>query len=208
MIARGFLIRDTDNNLKLSAPVFACLSACAESDKSLVIQYTIHDGYEEYYFFHAARKMRVIHTIPITTIHQFIAVEDDVALNRAIVSVLKLSKEDKINCPTVVIDLSILNKARDLALDGKIKETEKLINKSIKDETVSATLARSLSGPISNTTLIYSDGKEKTGFSIYQSKNGMWMLKPFDDDEKSEKIHVRPVDSNEVISEVTSWFRS
>lgn len=208
MIARGFLIRNSEHRLMLSAPVFACLSACAEPDKSMVIQRTFHNGHEENYFIHAARKMRVIHTLPLTSIHQFIAVEDDSALNKAILSIMKMNGAHKAECDEFIIDMPSLNRIRDLAGAGKVKDATDILNKQINDKNTSSALAKAFSKPVSSTTVAFVAGKEATGFSVFESKDHLWLMKPADESETSDKIIVRPVGSGEVAKEVTHWFHS
>ncbi len=207
MIARAFLIRSHNHRLQLSSPAFACLSACADPDKSIIIKYTLQNGPEEHYFFHTARKMRVIHTLPLTAIHQFIAVEDDLALNKAILSVLKIKDTPKAKCADVEFDISIFIEARNLALDGKIKETEAIFKKKI-DGNSAALLADALSMPISNTTISFIDKVKNhmDGFSIFESKENTWLLKPSNSTENSNKIIIRLVDSKKVIAEIKNWF--
>jgi len=207
MIARGFLIRDHNHRFKLSAPAFACLSACADPEKSIIIRHTIQNGSEEDYFFHAARKMRVIHTLPITAIHQFIAVEDDLAWNKAILSVLKIERVSKAKCEKAELDMSVLNKARDFALNGKIKEAEDILKTQIGEDP-SSMLSKALSKPISNTTVAFvgNTKKEVDGFSIFQSKDSLWLLKPTDSSEDSKRITIYPVESRDLVKEVQNWF--
>lgn len=205
LIARGILVGMNNHRLQLSTPFFACLDTCAGPERSILIKNTLANGPEEEYHFHVSRKMRVIHTIPMTAIHQFIAVEDDLAFNKAILSTVKVANFPKIDFKGVEIEMKILFEAREFALRGDVKSAEALLKQYFLDSS-SIVFANALASPVSNTTVALVDKSRgiNDGFTIFQSKEHLWQMSPVDSGGLKNIVLLSSVDSKSVIEKVTA----
>lgn len=206
LLARGFLKPGQDGRLQLEAAVNGLLSACLFPETSLFVHHTRSGAETEEYFFHAYRKMFVMHSIPLTAIHQFIAVEDQTAIARAVLSILALPSLPKPKGKSAQIQLSLLEKGRDIALERGAEEAFHVLQTELDDETARE-LARTLAEPTTNTAFAYLDhraaGRPPQGLTILQGKQTLWLLQP-SEDPQDERTSIWPLSSEEVIRKVKS----
>jgi len=210
LIARGFLIREPNMRLNLVAPVLAVLGSCANPETSVILSITYTNSHEEQYYFHSARKMRVIHTIPSTTIHQFMAVEDNTAMIHAILSALSLADVQTRKLGTGKIAYNSLERARDIALEEGSFKAKEILSEELEMPLAEA-FAEALTGVISNATIVVinqDDIKESQGFSILKGEESLWLMSPSgtSGNNKTSKIKVQAVSSNEVVELIQAIY--
>lgn len=203
LVARGYLVRGSEKKVKLIEPVLALVGTCLQPDKSLIIKFTEAKGFEQTFFFHTARKMRVIHTIPIVGIHQFIAVEDDKSLLQAIISSAQLNGLERLKCDNGVLDISVLNNGRDIAGDKGPELAERLFIEHKFPKKSAQALARSLAEPISNTTISFIDTQRDyvEGSTVLKSHDALWLMSPNED---NDQISIESISSKDVIQKLKS----
>jgi hypothetical protein len=205
LVARGFLKPDSDNQLKLEPAVFAIVGACAFPEKSLMLTRFRPNAMIEEYFFHISRKMIVMHTMPVSTIHQFIAAEDKSAIIKAAVSILNIDSLPESKCPQGQIKQNTLDAARDIALEKGIESASTLLSQGGLDKLTAQQLSTTLSEPVANTLFAYVENDTKgisaSGFTVLQGKNALWLLSPGEDPEH-DLVSILSVSSNDVIQRV------
>jgi len=209
LVARGFLIPNMDHKFTLSDPVLALIISCARPEKSIIINSTIPNGPRQTIYFHSARKMRVMHTIPIIAIHQFIAVEDDLAFGKAILSLLRLSEIKSNKSQEGKVIAGNLLAARDSALAGNLDKAIKMLSKTL-DPGTAENLAEAFAHPILYSDIQYipkNTGRDRqTSFSIVQGKSSLWLLDGHDlDHAPSKEVHIHSVSSDELAQKIKSF---
>jgi hypothetical protein len=127
LVARNFLKPDPEGRLKLEQTIFAIVGACAFPDRSLIVTRTRPEAIEENYFFHTSRNIIVMHTTPVTTIHQFIAVEEKMALMKTILSILNMPSLSKPKYKSGSIQQTVLEEARNAALEKGAEEASMIL---------------------------------------------------------------------------------
>ena len=203
LIARGFLTRGVDNKIKMIDPVLALVGTCLESEISLVVKNTPTNSMEQLFFFHTARKMRVMHTTPMTGVHQLIAVEDDKAFLKALVSAISLGDVQRLNCKDSTLDLAVLTAVRDEALEKGAEVAAKTLLENNLLEDTAKEFAQSLSIPVSNTTISFIRSLDDVveGFTLFKGQNSLWLITPNNDD---DLVSIKNVSSNDVIHKLKS----
>lgn len=200
LIARNFLKPGANGDWQLEQKLQGLLQACLSADCSLLVRHTRPQAGSEEYFFHVFRRMYVMHSIPVTAIHQFIATDDKNAVPRAVVSILRLPDLPKAECPQGKIRLPLFEQARDLALEKGAEEAGKLLLQAGLEAPTAGEVAQTLAAPLANTTLARIE-KQQTGrgFSILQGKQAIWQIEPL---EEEEWIAIRPVSADEAVQVV------
>src|SRR5690606_15070635 len=116
LIARNFLVLNmAQKRFELVPPILALVGACAKPDYSLVMTINRPHKPSEGLFFHLAGPIVVSHTIPISGIHQFVALPDETAMNRAVLSTFSLNVESVPAGRASHIPQELLVQARDAA---------------------------------------------------------------------------------------------
>lgn len=210
LVARGFLKPGPENRLQLEPAVFATVGACAFPETSLVITRNRPNAPEENYFFHTSRKMIVMHTMPVTAIHQFIAVEDKTAIARAVLSILSMGSLSKPKCMPGQVKLTALVNARDAAQEKGAKEAFRILSRASLEEKTAQELAATFAQPVANTTMAYIEhrleGQPSDGFTILEGKNALWLLAPIESP-KDELISILPVSYEDVVQRVKTLLK-
>ncbi len=205
LLARGFLRPDQRGDLQLEPAIKGLLYACTFPDKSLFVTRTRPEIGPEEYFFHTYRRMFVMHSIPVTAIHQFIAVEEKNATAKAVLSILNLTTLPKPDWNGGQAELAIFEKARDVAMEKGIDEAIKVLSQTSLNKETTKILAQTLVLPIANTTFAYINHRDNShppqGFTILQGKNELWLIEPIEDP-KDELISIMPVSSEDIIKRV------
>jgi len=203
LIARGFLTKGTDNKVKMIDPVLALVGTCLEPEVSLVVENTPTNNVEQLFFFHTARKMRVMHTTPVTGIHQFIAVEDDKAFLKALISTISLGDIQQLNCKDSTLDIAVLITVRDEALEKGAEVASKTLLENNMSEDTAKKFAQSLSNPVSNTTVSFIRNLDDTaeGFTFLKGQKSLWIITPNDDD---DLVTIKNISSNDAIQKLKS----
>lgn len=200
LIARNFLKPGADGDGQLEQKIAGLLKACLSADRSLLVRHVRPQAGSEEYFFHVFRSMYVMHSIPITAIHQFIATDDRNAVPRAVVSILHIPDLPKAECPQGKIQLSLFEQARDLALEKGAEEARTILVQAGLEAPTAGEVAKTLAAPLANTTLARIEGQQDgRGFSILQGKHAVWQIEPL---EEEEWIAIRPVSANEAVQVV------
>jgi hypothetical protein len=204
LIARGFLIPDTGNKFKLTDVVHAVLRTCSNPDKTLSINCKYPEKPEETYFFHTARKMCVFHSVPITAIHQFLALENQSELAKSAFAILNLANPPRLNCPGGQISEEALNEVREMVEKSDKADLASTLVKNGLDSDTSQEFAKSLKTLKLNHTVVHIDHQKNSdeqveGFALLQGENGLWMLIPEKTDSKSTgMVSVKPTTTAEV----------
>jgi len=210
LVARGFLKPGPENRLQLEPAVFATLGACAFPETSLIVTRHRPDAVGENYFFHTSRKMIVMHTMPVTAIHQFIAVEEKTAVARAVLSILSMDSLSKPKCAAGQIEQAILVNARDTAQGQGSEEAFKMLSQTNLGKKTAQELAETLTHPVANTTLAYIkhnvEGQPSDGFTILQGQNALWLLAPVEG-AKTELISILPVSAEDAARRVKTLMK-
>jgi hypothetical protein len=124
LIARSMLVVDGKDHLKLSDPVFALVAGCVASDAAVVISYEFPKRPPEAFFFHVSRKLNIVHTIPMSAIHQFIAVEDRKALLRSAMAALSpLGTQKTLSVPGGELTEDLIAQAKEAASNEKTRNS-------------------------------------------------------------------------------------
>ncbi len=209
LLARNFLKPGQDGTLQLEMLLRGVLLACLFPDTSLLVRHTRPDAAAEEYFFHSYRKMFILHSIPISGIHQFIAVEDKQAIPRAVFSLLSLPDRPHPAFEAGTTRLSLFEQARDVALERGIEAAMQVLSQDGLTEALAQELAVTLSDPIANTTFVYIAHKNSNlaqGFTILQGKNALWWIEPAGEDEQ-DRISISSLSSEEIIRRLRELLR-
>ncbi|MBT7782418.1 MAG: hypothetical protein HN741_05830 [Anaerolineae bacterium] len=195
LIARGFLTRSADSNIKMIDPVLALVGTCLEPEISLIVKNTPVNGLEQLYLFHAARKMRVMHSTPITGIHQFIAVEDDKAFLQALISAMNIGELSRISAEEGFLVFDTLETGRDIALEKGFDAAKKIFVENTLSESLAVELAKALAAPVSNTTVsvVKSLDDSVQGFTLLRGEKSLWIISPTGSD---DQVSIKSVSSN------------
>lgn len=206
LIARGFLVPGSEHRLGLEAAVLAMVGACATPEKSLIVTRSRPQAPPEAYFFHTARKMTVLHTTPMTAIHQFVMLEDLTALWRSAMNILALDASDAIlKCPPGQLPEAFVSQARDAAQEKGGQEALKILSQTQLDSQTAEQFAATLANPTANTTLVFIEAatSKADGFTLLQGPNGTWLLKPVGNGSSIDKpVFLKPLAKDEISGEV------
>ena len=206
---RGFLVTAPDGQLQLAEAVNSLVRACTNPDASLVMRSSYPERPAEEFYFHRARKLSVLHTIPLTAIHQFMAVENRGALARAALSTLNIAGLPELSCPGGKLSQAALDAARQTALEqGEAAAVEALTDAGLPRATAQV-LAKTLAGGGLNHSVLFAHhegGKNVRleGFALIGGPDGVWMLKPLD--EPSGQVEVRPTGAAEIGQLLKDWI--
>jgi len=197
LIARGFLRPGADNRLELAPEVQATVGACAFPEESVIVTRSPVNAIQEKYFFHCSRRMVVLHVIPMTAIHQFVALEEKQDMLKAMLSILSLADLPAPACPPATLEQETLLAARDAAEKGTEAALALLSPAGLEDVTARE-LARSLTTLTASTTLVRVAQKEAAGFTLLQAENGAWVLSPQNGEGENHRVLAVPASPDEV----------
>ena len=193
LIARGAVVRGPENRFQLETVVLAMVGACATPERSLIVTRNRPGLPTEAYFYHMARQMVVLHTLPMTAIHQFIMLEDQAAVIRSAMSIATLdATESVIDCPAGQLPEALLPRTRDAAETDAANALQVLAESNL-DSRTREQLAQTFANLVSNTTFAYisqqqSPESKAAGFTLLTGRNGAWLLKPLDGHRAPEKF--------------------
>jgi len=208
LIAREMLIADSDaHRFKLEPVTFATVGACAKPDLTLMLMKGKLGGPLLPYFFHLARKMVVVHSVPMTGIHHFIALEDKKAMLRALISTLDFGSPSKLDCPEGRMSEDTLTAARKAASEGGYQSALEILSQSGLEPSTAENLANSLAHPASTATLVriihHGNGKEDaTGGTFLAGDRALWFLEPVENGSKTGTIAVSSTSTQEAVTYV------
>lgn len=211
LIARGFLKLGPDNRFQLAPAILAVVGACAFPETSLIVTRNRPGNPGEVIFFHTSRQMIVMHTIPITAIHQFIAVEEMAAVAQATLSILDLDLSlGRLTSRPVQMEQAVLMEARDSAEGGNAAAAFRVLSQAKVDEGAARELAETLAHPVANTTLAYIEhdatGVSTDGFTLLQGEGALWLLTPVEGS-ATELVSISPVSAEEAVQRVKALLR-
>lgn len=206
LFARGFLVQGENQKFKLNDIVFAIVGACASPEQTLLIHKVCPQKPSKDYWFHQSRKMFVLHTIPMTYIHQFISLGGKKALLTSAFSVLEIQGSKTPGDTSVKIKEDIFKKIRDSLQEGKIDLAKSyLIEAGWKDPTLTRFLS-SMQNPVFSCTISHiihhpdGDG-DIQAFSLLQSINGLWKFV-----NEADQINVMSSDSEEIFKLISDML--
>ncbi len=208
LIARGFLGRGGDQKMQLHPAILALVGACAAPEQSLIMTQARLQAFQENLFFHTARQMIVVHTIPLTAVHQFVMLEDKDGIAKAVLSALKLDDKPAPPCAEGYLPDEMVTMARDAAQEEGQDAAEDVLSQSELPTNTAREFAASLAMPIANTTLVALRHRPEQdlaeGFTILEGANGLWLLKPENNlnGHADKSIALRPVSTQEVVAEL------
>jgi len=208
LIARGLLGQTDENKMELSPYVFAVVGACAWPEMSVIISRHETNHLEENYFFHTSRRMHIAHTVPITMIHHFLALEDRSNWIKSILSALSLNSEFTNQTQvSAVLPMKSLADARETAIQGGGNAAlEMLVSHALEGQSAEC-LSRALAQATSNTVFSFIDhGKDHVeGFSLMQTPDKQWLIEPLPgSNEHFESVRIQTVSEKEIIQKVKS----
>ncbi|MEO8973091.1 MAG: hypothetical protein ABI406_16010 [Ktedonobacteraceae bacterium] len=132
LIARGYItdVKPSSETslltMSMPSPVIALVGTCAFADYSVLLVLHTKQGQRQMYL-HQLRELGVVHTMPLSDIHQFEAVDGRTGILRVIDTTLGLNKQTSLVLPAgkaLVVDVQA---ARDAALAGHVDEAEGLL---------------------------------------------------------------------------------
>lgn len=196
LLARGFLRPETNGRLKLIDPLFATVGTCAFPETSILITRIIPGGIKQELYFHTYRKMLVVHTIPITDIHQFNVVEDKKMALGEIKSFLNYTKTNLQDLPSGKVELDALLKISEVALEKDGEITFQLLIDIGLDKNIAKAFAQTLSKPLINTNMAYVPraGELTEGFTILEGRDTLWLIDPVGGEEKQINLSITSPD--------------
>ncbi len=211
LVARGFLIPKVER-LTLADVPHALVRTCTNPETSLLISCHYPERVEENYYFHLARKMQVLHTIPVTAIHQFIALESLNAMLQSALSTLQLGNPPVLKCESAHISDEVVTQAQEASQQGK--DVLKILKASGLNQSVAREFATTLKEPTLNHSIAFlrhtSNGNSDVdGFALLGGKNGLWLMYPEDQaaDEEQKMIFVQPVTPQEVAQKLKGYWQ-
>ncbi len=208
LIARGFIVRGADGRMELSPLAFSVVGVCAFPDITIIVGQNRPNQLEQNTFFHSARKMNVIHSIPMTFIHQFVAVEERRDLAQALISTLGIDSATVSGSMTATTQMETLGDAREAAEKGDFDKTVTLLTGGGVAKSVAELLAQSLVKPLVNTTVSFIDHKNDNfdGFALLQSEETLWSLKPVEPQNNWETVEIRTASSQDIFKQIKTWM--
>ena len=204
LIARGFFKPAPEQQLRLEPTVAGIIGPCVFPEVSVIVTHNRTDRPRELLFSHSARRITVMHTIPLEGIHQFIVVEDHKAIARAIISLVSFDTQELLtDCPPGKLPQSKVTEAKEAAVNGA-ESARLVLGKTILPKSTAKFFGSALAEPISNTTIIRlnhnSTADNSDGFTIFYGADTLWKLKPNRQDEDLVDLH--PISSAQVIEEI------
>jgi hypothetical protein len=204
LLARGFLKPDSEGRLQPELYIKLIIGTCTAPEKSLIITRICPKAPEEDYFFHTLSDVIVMHSIPITSMHQFIAVKDKKAITRTAISILSMDSLPKLKCTPGTVQQTVLENARDAAQNSGSKDALEILTHTDLTKETARQFAATLTRSVTNTTFAYfTKDKPIDGFTLLQGENGYWLLEPVEDSTNG-MISVFPVSNRNIIQRIRS----
>lgn len=191
LVARGFL-GSMSEKLQLNPAVVALIGACAAPEKSLVMTHDRPGHASESLYFHSSRRMKVIHAIPVSSIHQFIAVDSNTALLQPVFSVLNLGTKKRSLYPSSIsLERKTVTQARKAGQEKGVDGVLRILKKANLEDDIAAKLALAIAKPLAISTLTFFQHKEQKnrGFSILNDQENLWLFSPVASD--NEMVFIR-----------------
>lgn len=186
LIARGYL-EIKKGLLELIPVVQAIIGACSAPQKTLAIKCNSSKQLPEDYYFHVSRKMNVMHMFPMTAIHQFTMVKDQVALLRAAFATMKLVEPQNLQPMSGTLAKNLVVQAQDTAKEGGVAKVKTILKSdtNLEPDFIEA-FSKSLTMPHKNILTMFIQHPEDNqgqadGFTLLVSEAYTWMLKSVDD---------------------------
>lgn len=207
LVARGFLAPGESDNFKLDPTILAIAVTCATPEHTLVVTQNRPDKLAQAHFFHTARKMVVEHTIPASSIHQFIVLKDREAMVQSALSILAPDFQDALSCPCGRVPEYLVTQARDAALQGGQAAALSVLAQTKLEPVTAEQFSLTLAHPLANATMVYIEHQEQgemfaDGFTVLQGTNGAWILRPVEDSSLSEEyVLLKPASTAEISQE-------
>lgn len=210
LVARSVLIPE-GTKLKLADLPHALVRTCTNPEKSLLLSCSFPEQEEQNYYFHLARKMLVLHTIPFVAIHQFIALENAKALIRSAMSILSLKDFPELQCGSGRVPDEVMTQAREKSQEGL--DVSDILTASGLEKAVAEELTKTLKNPQLNHSLVFIQhltGREAQvdGFALLGGVNGLWMLYPEESAAPKSKdmIIIKPTTTQEISQKLSNYL--
>lgn len=211
LIARGFLIPKGEQ-LALADVPHALVRTCTNPETSLLLSCHYPEQDEENYYYHLAREMKVLHTVPMTAIHQFIAMESLTATLQSALSVLNLGDPPALKCESGYIPDAIVRQAQETAQQGR--DVYDILNASGLQQSTAQAFANTLKTPRLNHSVVFvqhlKNGDSRVdGFALLGGENGLWLMYPADQTESQEQkmIFVQPTTPQAVAQKLKRYWQ-
>lgn len=213
LIARTFLQPKENGTLQLDPTIMAIGITCTQPEQSLIISNQPAGKPSELLFFHWHRQMRVIHTVPISGIHQFAVLKDDAAIHRAVEqAVAQTSKTISINDSSItsaVLTDEVIKKTRKYVENGELAIAEKeLVAYGATAQFASAfvqTVAQPMFVQI-NSYLNHLEMSQSQGMTLLQGDKTSWLLKPTMQKQKQSQVSVEIATPDIYQSYILNWL--
>lgn len=209
LMAREFLIPDGQGKFKPADVIHAIIGACASPDETLIIRRAYPNKLPEEFLFHLSRKMIVLHTNPITAIHQFIALPNKDAMLKSASSILALITESKLDYPPASLAEEKLAQIRDLVQKGDLAQAKNILSQAGWEGTTGEAFVESLKTAVYSDTIAYvthtSDGDGNVrGITVLKAGNGLWVLET----KEAGSLEIKPGTEDEIISRIKKWLNN
>ena len=204
LVARGHLQPASDHRFTLLTEITGLLATCITPEVSVLVNHNRSEHLDEQLFIHHLRKMTVLHTLPLSGIHQFIALEKKNASLQVITSLMKLSDKNEFQGRAGEIFSSQIMVAREYAQKNRKEECVDILVKGGLKKEFAEKLAVTLMNPLSSTNVVMiRHGKnfnEGQGLNVLQGGNCIWLLRPQDyDSQERRPVEVTAVSSQQVL---------
>lgn len=219
LIAREFLIPAENGNrgLQLMPAIQALLGTCIKPEKTLIVSYDRPTRLRESLYFHQRGNLLVSHTIPLSAIHQFAALDRQLVIPELLLALLDLeSLDDPVATgASTHVSQAVITQARDAAQQGASTAIALMTGNGLPAEFANA-FAATLTDMKLNMTLVFLDNYQDSaanaeGFTLLIGPNGCWRLEPDETGTHKEPWLVitplEPQDVSQAIQNVVGLFR-
>lgn len=205
MVARGFISPTQNQQMALIPAVRALVGICATPEQSVIVTVNRPENLTEILFFHQVREFLVSHTIPMSSIHQFIQMKDKQAVAQ-VVSSLMSSLPDSSN-PFAPFELpqTVISQAREAAAVGQA-EAMQVLSQTALPPNMRQSFAASLAAmEMSLALMVFShqsdDENSADGFTLLHGNGSAWWLRPITDGQHNdhEAVLVKPISKEDAI---------
>lgn len=209
LIARDFL-QPRAQGVHLHDVPHALVRTCTNPEFSLLLNCHFPNSAEQNYYFHLAKKMIVLHTVPITAIHQFIALQNHESLLKAALSALQLDDPPTFDPP---YRYSLSNEYLEKLSDKSLSKSEKtnLLKSQGWEDNAAREFSESASNPTLNHSIVFvqhlSDGDSHVdGFSLLAGQNALWMMYPESLEPQDNLTTIISTTPQQVATKLKSYF--
>ncbi|MEI7988904.1 MAG: hypothetical protein WCI88_07670 [Chloroflexota bacterium] len=212
LLARGYLIPASENNLRVEAALADVLTACAQPHKTLVIE-AQHEGRPlETYHFHTLPNTFVLHTVAISAIHSFMVFESLAELQEMALRCMDLGTYTAAQYPPLLLADAVLTHARQVAQKEGAAAACAILGEGGLEPLVAGELARLLAGLKLNISVYCLQNRQDQtaqldGFVLLGAENQLWRLTAKGDKSQPIKeVEALPVSPQTVLASMRSFL--